>query len=69
MRGLNTVGEIPCNCYHSRADHKDLGGQQGHFWTWCRYSEVGQCPCDYFTPMTNLEYLEYEDAKRNKQDL
>jgi len=58
------VGEIPCNCYHSKADHKDLSSDgQEHFWTWCRYSEIGQCPCDYFTPMGNLEYLEWISDK------
>lgn len=52
--------EIPCNCYHSREDHKDLASKpEQEFRSWCRYSEIGQCPCDYFTPMTNLEYVEY----------
>jgi len=55
------VPEIPCNCFHSKADHKDIGSEnhQGVFITWCRYSEIGQCPCDYFVEMDNLEYLEW----------
>jgi hypothetical protein len=59
--------EIPCNCYHVKADHHNLGVKHGEdFITWCRYSEVGQCPCDCYTQMSNLEYLEYEDAKTHQ---
>jgi hypothetical protein len=66
------MSEILCNCFHSKLDHHilevyDTGAQT--LFGWCVYSEYGQCPCDSFTPMDNLEYLEYEDAKRNKQDL
>jgi len=54
------VPEIPCNCFHSKADHKNLGTMDDQpFYTWCRYSEIGQCPCDYFTEMDNLMYLEF----------
>jgi hypothetical protein len=53
------MAEIPCNCFHTKADHKNLGDPDAEFLTWCRYSEIGQCACDYFTPMGNLEYLEY----------
>ena len=57
-----------CNCWHSYADHKSIIdiwglGQTGK--TWCIYSEYGQCPCDYYTSMTNLEYLEW---RYNKND-
>lgn len=53
---------ILCNCYHAKEDHKqlDLG-----FYTWCRYSEYGQCPCDCYTPMENLEYLEWKDEHKS----
>lgn len=57
--------EVPCNCFHMRADHKDLGNNEfGDFLTWCKYSEIGQCPCDYFTVMDNLEYLEWEYERK-----
>jgi hypothetical protein len=49
--------EFPCNCYHFREDHMDK--ELNHL-TYCRYSEYGQCPCDYYTPMTNLEFLEFK---------
>lgn len=52
--------KIPCNCFHLMDDHKDLGEGEIPFITWCRYSEDGLCPCDYFVPMTNLEYLQYK---------
>lgn len=56
------MDSLPCNCFHSKEDHKDLGtGRgEGEFRTWCIYSEHGQCPCDCYTPMTNLEYLEFK---------
>jgi len=50
--------ELLCNCYHDMKDHKQL---ELGFYTWCRYSEVGQCPCDRFTQIDNLSYLEYKD--------
>ena len=54
---------IPCNCYHSKLDHHILetydNGTQTLF-GWCRYSEIGQCPCDCFTRMDNLAYLEWK---------
>ena len=53
------MAEIPSNCFHAKEDHKDLGIED-EFITWCQYSEIGQCPCDYFTPMGNLEYLEWK---------
>jgi hypothetical protein len=32
---------------------------------WCVYSEYGQCPCDQYMPMDNLEFLEWKsDAQR-----
>lgn len=52
--------QIPCNCYHSAADHKDLGTHTQYFPTWCIYSETGQCPCDYYTQMSNIEFLEWK---------
>lgn len=54
------IRSIPCNCYHSAEDHINLNDGEMPFFSWCRYSEIGQCPCDYFSPMTNLQYLEYK---------
>lgn len=51
--------DLPCNCYHSKEDHMQ---RQPGFYMWCRYSETGQCPCDFYTPMDNLEYLEHIDS-------
>ena len=54
-----------CNCFHSFEDHyripycEEGNRQVQNLITWCRYSEYGQCPCDTYTSMTNLEYLEY----------
>lgn len=60
------MSEIPCNCYHQKKDHKDLGtNEDGEFISWCVWSEIGQCPCDYFTPMDNLEYLEWKSSLSN----
>lgn len=63
------VKHLLCNCYHAYEDHKNLGSietyQHGILVedrpaiSWCIFSEFGQCPCDIFTEMTNLEYLEY----------
>lgn len=57
-----TVELIPCNCYHSQADHTQL---ELGFYTWCRYSEYGQCPCDCYTAMDNLAYLEWMSRELN----
>lgn len=51
---------IPCNCFHSIKDHKDFGNGEFPFMAWCIFSEYGACPCDSWTPMTNLEYLDYK---------
>ena len=57
------MSNLPCNCFHLKEDHKDIGtNEEGIFLTWCRYSEIGQCPCDYYTPMENLEYLEWKSS-------
>lgn len=61
------INDIPCNCYHPKADHKDLGDRFDEFTAWCKWSENGLCPCDYFTPLNNLEFLEYK-YDRNKLD-
>jgi hypothetical protein len=58
------MNQIPCNCGHSREDHKDLGSHKQSFPTWCIYSETGNCACDYFTVMTNIEYLDWKYATR-----
>lgn len=67
---------LPCNCYHSYEDHKNLGNIETYEHgilvedrpaiSWCIWSETGQCPCDIYSSMTNLEYLEY---LYNKKDL
>ena len=55
-----------CNCYHLKQDHvTGYFAEDGNFpnlesTRWCIYSETGNCPCDWYTPMTNLEYLEYQ---------
>lgn len=50
-----------CNCYHDKKDHHVID-DDGAFYTWCAYSEVGQCPCDAYTPMDNLQYLEHMNS-------
>jgi hypothetical protein len=60
---------LPCNCCHSKEDHHFFTGDDGiadKFYAWCRYSEDGQCPCDRYTSMTNLEYLEYLNEQRQE---
>lgn len=57
------MSDLLCNCYHAKDDHHTVD-DDGKFYTWCRYSEVGQCPCDRYTSMTNLEYLEYEYGQK-----
>lgn len=62
--------DLPCNCFHAKEDHHPIidcgydvkAGQRASmvFYTWCRYSETGQCPCDAYTSMTNLEFLEWK---------
>lgn len=55
--------DIPCNCFHPREDHKQFSADDriaNDFYSWCRYSEIGQCPCDAFTLMDNLAYLEWK---------
>lgn len=55
------MGEFPCLCGHSLMDHKEF---ELGFHGWCRYSEYRECPCDVFTVMNNLEYLEYEATRQ-----
>jgi len=61
---------LPCNCGHSKEEHKltriPLPGESKDFLSlrWCIYSEFGKCPCDYYTEMNNLEYLEWCYASR-----
>ena len=54
-----------CNCYHSKEDHVRMinlnpKATRKRIIGWCRYSEYGQCPCDVFTEISNLEFLEYK---------
>jgi len=62
------MGEMPCNCYHSREDHRDNSKYAGgiEMYGWCLFSEYGQCPCDRYTPMDNLEYLEWKAETNGK---
>lgn len=58
-----------CNCFHTYEDHKTLGSIETYergilidvnpAMAWCIWSETGQCPCDFFTEMNGLEYLEH----------
>jgi hypothetical protein len=61
------MNDLPCNCCHSKAEHHVFSRYDdiaNRFYSWCMYSEYGACPCDAYTPMTNLEYLEFKnDAK------
>jgi len=50
------MSDLPCNCYHTKLDHHVI---EEDFASWCVWSEVGQCPCDSYTPMDNLQYLEH----------
>ena len=60
------MSALPCNCYHSKEDHKIFTNDDSYldpdFRGWCIYSEVGQCPCDIYTPMSNLEFLEWKSG-------
>ncbi len=62
------TNELPCNCFHNKEDHLPIPDNyisKSVYHRWCVYSEIGQCPCDYYTQMDNLEYLEWEDGQRN----
>lgn len=62
---MNAMAEIPCNCYHVKGDHKIVAMfSYDQKILWCRYSEIGQCPCDRYTEMDNLEYLEWISSQR-----
>lgn len=50
---------LTCNCFHERSDHRQ---REIGFFMWCLFSEYGQCPCDCYTPMDNLEWLEWKSG-------
>jgi hypothetical protein len=62
------MNNLPCNCYHAKEEHKVFNNDDMEldpdFRGWCIYSEYGQCPCDMYTPMDNLAYLEWKDQLR-----
>ncbi len=50
---------FPCNCGHSVEDHLHDYGNIGMDFGWCIFSEFGQCPCDNYIAMDNLEFVEW----------
>lgn len=58
---MNQEFPFPCNCGHSRMEHTHIPGD---CITYCKRQWSRECACDTFTPLSNLEYIEYKYDKK-----